>query len=119
MPRTARKKSNTGIYHVTLRGINRQQIFIDAEDAERFMQAVMDSRAISDFSLYAYCLMGNHIHLVLKEGNEPLEQIIKRIGVRFVYWYNWKYRRSETQGDGSAVLTVSRGVVRVSRGRFC
>ncbi len=40
MPRTARKKSKTGVYHVTLRGINRQQIFIDAEDAERFLQAV-------------------------------------------------------------------------------
>ena len=94
MPRTARKKSKTGVYHVTLRGINRQQIFIDAEDAERFLQAVSDSRAISEFTLYAYCLMGNHVHLVLKEGNEPLEQIIKRIGVRFVYWYNWKYKRS-------------------------
>ncbi len=58
------------------------------------MQAVTDSRTISEFTLYAYCLMGNHVHLVLREGNESLEQIVKRIGVRFVYWYNWKYKRS-------------------------
>lgn len=94
MPRTARKKSQTGVYHVTLRGINRQQIFIDGEDANRFLQAVADSQKISEFTVYAYCLMGNHVHLVLKEGKEPLELIIKRIGVRFVYWYNWKHKRS-------------------------
>lgn len=38
--------------------------------------------------------MGNHIHLLLKEGKEPLELIFKRIGARFVFWYNWKYKRS-------------------------
>ena len=38
--------------------------------------------------------MGNHIHLLLREEKEPLEQIFKRIGARYVYWYNWKYKRS-------------------------
>ena len=37
--------------------------------------------------------MGNHIHLLIKEGTEPLEQIFKRICGRFVYWYNIKYCR--------------------------
>ena len=114
MPRSARKKGESGIYHITMRGINRQQIFIDDEDAERFLQVVRAAQTISGFTLYAYCLMGNHVHLVLKEGDEPLEKIMKRIGVRYVYWYNWKYMRSGhlfqdrfgiTQGDGSSVLT--------------
>lgn len=94
MPRSARKKGESGIYHITMRGINRQQIFIDDEDAERFLQVVRATQTISGFTLYAYCLMGNHVHLVLKEGDEPLEKIMKRIGVRYVYWYNWKYMRS-------------------------
>ena len=34
------------------------------------------------------------MHLLLKEGREPIDQIFKRIGARFVYWYNWKYERS-------------------------
>lgn len=38
--------------------------------------------------------MGNHLHLLLQEGKESLEQIFKRIGVRYVYWYNWKYKRT-------------------------
>ena len=37
------------------------------------------------------CLMGNHVHLLLREGKEPLDLIFKRLGSRFVYWYNLKY----------------------------
>jgi len=94
MPRTAREKSESGIYHVMMRGINRQTIFEDDEDCEKFLQCIADSKEMSGFVLYAYCLMGNHVHLLLKEGKEPLEQIFKRIGARYVYWYNWKYKRS-------------------------
>lgn len=93
MPRQARKKSESGIYHVMLRGINQQQIFEDSEDYEKFLDILKDCKAISEFKLFAYCLMGNHIHLLIKEGTETLEQIFKRICGRFVYWYNIKYRR--------------------------
>lgn len=94
MPRTARKKSVSSIYHVMLRGINRQVIFQDDEDCEKYLQCIADCKVVSGFVLHAYCLMGNHLHLVIQEGKEPLEQIFKRIGVRYVYWYNWKYKRS-------------------------
>lgn len=93
MPRQARKKSESGIYHVMLRGINQQQIFEDQEDYERFLDILRDCKAICGFQLFAYCLMGNHVHLLIKEDLEPLEQVFKRIGGRFVYWYNIKYRR--------------------------
>jgi len=94
MPRTARKKSSTGIYHVMLRGINKQTVFLDDEDNQKFLQTLEDCKKISGFELYAYCLMGNHIHLLLKIVTEELEQIFKRIGARYVYWYNNKYERS-------------------------
>ena len=93
MPRSARAKSSTGIYHVMLRGINRQVIFTDSEDNEKFLQTIADCKSISGFEMYAYCLMGNHVHLLIKEGSEGLPQIFKRIGSRYVYWYNWKYDR--------------------------
>ena len=93
MPRQARKRSNTQIYHVMLRGINQQQIFEDNEDYAKFIQVIRDCKSLSGFQLFAYCLMGNHIHLLLKETNEPIEQIFRRIGSRYVYWYNVKYRR--------------------------
>ena len=77
-----------------LRGINRQVIFEDDEDCEKYLQCLKECKAANGFVLYAYCLMGNHIHLLMKEMKEPLELIFKRIGSRYVFWYNWKYKRS-------------------------
>ncbi|MCL2672285.1 MAG: transposase [Clostridiales bacterium] len=94
MPRTARRKSENGLYHVMLRGINQQQIFHDNEDNEKFLAVLKECKKVSEFELHAYCLMGNHVHLLLRTGKEELEQIFKRIGVRYVYWYNWKYKRT-------------------------
>lgn len=94
MPREARLKSESGIYHIMLRGINRQVIFEDEEDCEKYLQCLKECKAASGFVLYAYCLMGNHIHLLMKEVKEPLGLIFKRIGSRYVFWYNWKYKRS-------------------------
>lgn len=93
MARQARKKSESKIYHVMLRGINQQQIFEDFEDCVKFLDVLKECKEICGFQLYAYCLMGNHIHLLIKEGSESLEQVFKRICGRFVYWYNTKYQR--------------------------
>ena len=93
MPRQARKKSESQIYHVMLRGINQQQIFEESEDFWKFIKIIEECKAVCTFQLYAYCIMGNHVHLLIHEENESLEQIIKRIGIRYVHWYNIKYKR--------------------------
>lgn len=118
MPRQARKKSNSGTYHIMLRGVNGQQIFEDQEDCDKFLQILKDCKVISEYKLFAYCLMGNHIHLLLQETKEPIELLMKRIATRFVYWYNIKYHRaghlfqdrfkSEPIEDDSYFLTVLR-----------
>ena len=101
-----------------LRGINQQQIFEDSEDFEKFLHIIKDCKAISEFKIFAYCLMGNHIHLVIQEDKEPIEQVMKRITTRFVYWYNIKYQRvghlfqdrfkSEPVEDDAYLLAVIR-----------
>ncbi|SHJ57504.1 REP-associated tyrosine transposase [Paramaledivibacter caminithermalis] len=93
MPRRAREKSSTGIYHVILRGINRQRIFEDDEDYEKLLETLKDNKKVSGYKIYAYCFMSNHIHLLIKEGEEDLGTIFRRIGATYVYWYNWKYNR--------------------------
>ena len=93
MPRSERKKSSTGIYHVMLRGINKQTIFEDREDNEKFLEIIQDCKVLSEFELFGYCLMGNHVHLLIKEGKEGLDYLFKRIGARYVFWYNRKYKR--------------------------
>ena len=93
MPRISREKSRSGIYHIMLRGINRQTIFEDAKDNGRFLDTLKEYRDVSGYKLYAYCLMGNHAHLLLKEEQEDLSTIMRRIGASYVYWYNMKYER--------------------------
>ena len=122
MPRLSRIKSKTGIYHVMLKGINQQLVFEDDEDNEKFLDILRLCKEISGFELYGYCLMGNHIHLLIKTGNEELDQIFKRIGARYVYWFNWKYKRSghlfhdrfksEPVEDDTYLLTVLRYIHR-------
>ena len=58
MPRSERSISKTGIYHVMLRGINKQLIFEEAEDYRQFLSCIDEVKKISGFKLYAYCLMG-------------------------------------------------------------
>ena len=94
MPRRARKQSNLKIHHVILRGINRQIIFEDQYDYKYFISCLQYYKDLCHFKLYAYCLMDNHIHLLLEETDTVLEIIMKRIEVKFVKWYNQKYQRT-------------------------
>ena len=74
-----------------LRGADRRQIFADDEDCERFLDIMRKVKKDSPFELYAYCLMGNHMHLLIKEQEVPVEVLFKRIGVAYVIYYNRKY----------------------------
>ena len=94
MARQERKTSSTGIYHILMRGINRQRIFEQAEDYIQFLDYLEKVRKVSEYTLYAYCLMGNHVHLLLKEGTEPLPIVFRRMGSRYVPWFNKKYGRA-------------------------
>ncbi|MFE8700858.1 transposase [Cytobacillus sp. FJAT-54145] len=93
MPRRARKKSSNGMYHIMLRGINKQSIFEDDEDKHKFLSILKKFKDISRFELYCYCLMDNHVHLLMKESEESISITIKRISSSYVYWYNMKYER--------------------------
>lgn len=122
MPRTARVRSRSNIYHVMLRGINRQQIFYDEEDCRYFLKLLDRFKQPCGYSLYAYCLMGNHVHLLIREGEKAsLGEMFKHIGSAFVYWYNIKYDRnghlfqdrfkSEPVDDDAYLLTVFRYIL--------
>lgn len=93
MPRAPRQKSKSGIYHIMLRGINGQVIFKDEDDFHKFTETIQGYKAISNYKVFAYCLMSNHIHMLIKVEKEDLDLIMKRIAGSYVYWYNWKYHR--------------------------
>ncbi|KAA0548507.1 transposase [Bacillus sp. BGMRC 2118] len=118
MPRRARLKSRSKIYHVIWRGANRQEIFHDDEDHMRFLDTIDRYRLESEATIYAWCLMSNHVHLLVREGNEDISATMKRIGVSYVSYYNLKYRttghlfqdrfRSENVESKRYFLTVIR-----------
>ena len=94
MPRTARKLSESQYYHVVIRGIGRQLIFEEDEDNERFLSTLQRYRRELGFELVAYCLMENHAHLLIRDVKEQLPDIIKKIGVSYVHYFNNKYDRT-------------------------
>ncbi|MCL0085547.1 transposase, partial [Thermodesulfovibrionales bacterium] len=85
--------SETQTYHIMLRGNNRQDVFIDDEDKARIIATISEKKGGGRFALYAYCVMDNHLHLVLKEGTDPLSRALKRIGTSYAYYFNKRYKR--------------------------
>lgn len=93
MVREARKKSSTGIYHVMLRGLDKRYIFLEDSDKEKFLDTLHKCSLKGLFEILGYCLMDNHVHLLIKES-ESLGTSIKRITVSYVQWHNIKYART-------------------------
>ncbi|MCL6479252.1 MAG: transposase [Peptococcaceae bacterium] len=94
MPRKARQKSETGIYHLIVRGINRQDIFHDDEDRRRFLETLYRVSIKSNSEVFGYCLMSNHVHLLIREGGSGISHDMKRLGISYAFWYNCKYERT-------------------------
>ena len=80
-----------------LRGINRQDLFHDADDLWKIIDVLSEYVDVCGFYVHGYCLMTNHVHLLVqqngKPGSETLAQFMKRIGISYVWYYNRKYER--------------------------
>jgi len=94
MPRKPRTISSTGIYHIILRSVNQHIIFEEDADYQKFLYILSDCKTKYDVDIFAYCLMDNHIHLLLYSIPDTLSSFFQSLGTRFVRWYNTKYCRS-------------------------
>lgn len=122
MPRSARKLSKSGIYHIIIRGIGQQNIFEDDGDRIRFIETLKRYKTELGFEMNAYCLMRNHVHILLKDDKQQLDLIMKKIAGSYAVYFNWKYDRvghlfqdrfkSEPVEDHSYFLTVLRYIHR-------
>ena len=127
MPRTSRQHSDTGVYHVMLRGIDRRDIFADDQDRSKFLKILRAVTSPEDHEgkplpplchIHAYCLMDNHVHLLIAEAAEDIGTVMKRIGVSYVSYYNKRHERlgplfhdrfrSEPVGDTGYFITLLR-----------
>lgn len=94
MPREARKVSESGIYHVVVRGIDRQLMFEEEQDFKTYLQFLRVYKAECELEIYAYCLMSNHVHLVVKTGKMKIGRVFSKINTNYAVWFNQKYQRT-------------------------
>ncbi|WP_409228406.1 transposase [Gudongella sp. SC589] len=94
MARRPRRRSESGLYHVMLRGINKQIIFESEDDRYMLLRTLKRSIDSNKFALYGYCFMDNHVHLLIQELEDDISSAMKRICSSYVLWYNKKYERS-------------------------
>jgi len=95
MSRQARKISETDDYHVIMRGNNKAYIFEQKRYKAYFMEYL---RLVADeekAEIAAWCIMDNHVHLVIKASEEKLGLIFKRINTKYAMYY---HRETKTVG---------------------
>jgi putative transposase len=92
MPRPLRPIDDGLIYHVINRGNNRQDVFRKRDDFEAFLRAVADLKERKPFACYGYCLMRNHIHLLLRPKGTTISRIVQSLLVSHTQRYHKHYR---------------------------
>lgn len=82
------------IYHITTRGNHRNDIFRDEEDFQMYL-SILENNLIYysylNYILVSYCLMDNHVHLMVKTDKEPLKRFMCRLNSMYTKYFNKKY----------------------------
>ncbi|TQR18296.1 REP-associated tyrosine transposase [Psychrobacillus soli] len=81
-------------YHVTMRGNNRQNIFLDEGDFALFFRALHYTHEKYPFTIIAYCIMNNHYHLLIRSPKVPLSNVMAIINKRYSESFKRKYNYS-------------------------
>ena len=121
MPRRNRQFCDSGCYHIITRGVTRQEIFHDDMDRFKYLDTLQRFTLELDVDVLAYCLMDNHVHLLVQAG-DVLPMLIKKIASSYVYYFNHKYDRighlfqdryhSKPIENESYLLTAARYILR-------
>jgi len=106
MARRPRLEVEGGLYHLIVRGNNRQNIFHSPDDHNKFLSLLGAGKRQLRFYIYAYCLMTNHVHLLIERQAETVGRIMHRVLTGYSQYYNRKYQKvgHVFQGRHKAVL---------------
>jgi putative transposase len=99
------------VYHVMSRGNARQVIFTDDRDYERYLELLERSARRFGVRCLAYCLLGNHVHLVLQAGDISISPMMQQLNSTFAQWFNRRHGRvgHVFQGRFKALLVETPG----------
>jgi len=93
MPRKARIDAPGALHHIIVRGINRRKIFFDDVDRDDFIDRLGDILTDSKTSCFAWSLMTNHVHLLLKTGSVSIATSMRRLLTGYAVSFNHRYGR--------------------------
>lgn len=92
MPRVARIYTEEGVFHILTRGNNKQKVFKEDSDYRIYKDMLKELKDEQPFKLYHYCLMGNHVHLIIETNkNTELSKLMKRLNLYYYNNYKKKY----------------------------
>lgn len=91
MARPKRIWDPSGCYHIIMRGNNRQNIFIDQKDINEYYRILHYVHALYPFEVYAYCIMTNHSHFLLRSPHVHLGTLMGRINKRYSDYYRKRH----------------------------
>ena len=89
-----RRESATGFYHVVGKGINHEMIFAQQREKVYFKKIIKMYLEKYDVKIYAYCIMSNHFHMIVKSEIQSLSLFMARILAKYAYYYNYKHHRN-------------------------
>jgi len=94
MPRTARVTIENGCYHIITRGNQKQSVFMDSGDYNKYLQILTKYKRRYKFKLYCFCLMPNHVHLIV-EVKDPtmVSRIMKGLNMSYALYFNYKFKK--------------------------
>jgi putative transposase len=89
-------------HHIVQRGHNRQNVFFTEEDRSSYLATLAEFREKLGIQVYAYCLMTNHVHLIVNPGSDAatLSLLMKRLAGRHTRRLNQLKRRTGTSWEG-------------------
>ncbi|HAN09065.1 MAG TPA: transposase [Clostridiales bacterium] len=94
MARKQRIHYHGALYHVIARGNNGEYILDSDEDKKNYIEILKRYKERYQFELYAYCIMDNHVHLLMEVGETPLNKIMQGIQQVYTQRYNKKNKRT-------------------------
>ncbi|MFN2385776.1 MAG: transposase [Thermoanaerobaculia bacterium] len=93
MPRAIRVDGPGAVHHVIARGNEQKPIFRDETDRRRFLGRLDRCHPRFGFTVFSYCLMGNHLHLAIRTGTEPLARVVLTVLSAYASDFNRRHRR--------------------------
>ena len=91
MARKPRIEFDGALYHVITRGNQKKHVFLDTEDHDRYLKILGNYKVRYGFTIYAYVLLGNHVHLLMETKEAPLSKILQGINQSYTMYFNRRY----------------------------